>query len=298
MTRRRLVLLSSLVAGIGMAAGACTGQGPAPGPSSASGTGKPTSIYAGPAGLSAGAQPQPDGFMWLLARTAQAANLQELNLATGTIGVIIPESASATSIAQSSSGVVGVGLGTSSTGALELRNGSSGALITTVAIGAPVKAVFASTDGSSFYVLNATRSSSSVTAVDASTQRAGVTIPVPLGTVSVAIDPSNQNLFALGPDGAVSEIAIGTGSIEASFQVGAGAQQLAVSPSGALLYVLKADGAASNVGVVDVQTESQRRAVGAPADTVGLQVSLDGRSLYDVVGTAGYGNVQVFPSGA
>jgi len=51
-----------------------------------------------------GAQPQPNGLMWLLAGSSTAKTLQELNVTTGKIALIVPESASAVSVAQLSSG--------------------------------------------------------------------------------------------------------------------------------------------------------------------------------------------------
>jgi len=58
--------------------------------------------------------------------------------------------------------------------------------------------------------------------------------------------------------------------------------------------VLRSTPTADNVAVVDVATESQVRALPAPTHSVGVQASLDGHSLYLVVGTATYGNIQVF----
>jgi len=51
-----------------------------------------------------GAQPQPNGLMWLLAGSSTAKTPQELNVTTGKIALIVPESASAVSVAQLSSG--------------------------------------------------------------------------------------------------------------------------------------------------------------------------------------------------
>ncbi|MHB1517716.1 MAG: YncE family protein [Acidimicrobiales bacterium] len=255
---------------------------------------KPIRVYPGPAGLLAGAQPQPNGYLWLLARRSSVADLQELDLTTGKIAQIVPASASSTALSQSPSGVIGVGLATASTGALELRNGTSGSLVATVPIGAPVKDVVAGADGTTFYVLNGTPTSLSVTLVNAQTDKASVSVPVPLDTVAIAVDPTGQSLFALRADGHVDEVNVGTGSVAASFAVGANPFQLTTSNTGSTLYVLKSTpNGGADVGVVDLATESQTMALPAPAHSVDVQVSPDGRTLYLVVGTSTYGNVQL-----
>ena len=258
---------------------------------------RPTHVYPGPAGLIAGAQPQPNGFMWLLARTDAAADLHELNLTTGKIDVTIPAASSSTSVSQSPSGVLGVGLATTTSGALEFRNGSSGALIATVPIGAPVKGVVAGADGTTFYVLNGSTASMSVTLVNDQTDKVSVSVPVPLDSVAVTVDPTGQTFSALRADGHLDQIAVGTGAVSSSFPVGSTPVQLVTADTGTTLYILKStsSGAGADVGVVDTATESQIRALPAPADSVGLQVSPDGRTLFLVVGTLSYGNVQTFP---
>lgn len=241
-----------------------------------------------------GAQPQPNGFMWLLARPAAGANLQLLNLTTGKVTQVVPASASSVAVTQSPSGLVGVGLASGTTGALELRNGASGVPVATVPVGAPVKGVYAGADGTTFYVLNGTATSASVTLVNSQTDKASVSVPVPLDTVAIVVDPSGQDLYALGSNGTLDQIGIGSGTVTASFGVGRDPVQLAVSSSGSTLYVLKSTAHGADVGVVDVATESQKRALPAPADSVGLQPSTDGRSLYLIVGTSSIGNIQVF----
>ena len=68
-----------------------------------------------------------------------------------------------------------------------------------------------------------------------------------------------------------------------------------MSDSGATLYALQTTRTGSNVAVVDVATEQQTEALPAPGSAVGIQLSPDNRSLYAIVGSAQYGNVQVFP---
>jgi len=82
--------------------------------------------------------------------------------------------------------------------------------------------------------------------------------------------------------------------VTGSYKIGVTPIQLAISPSGTTLYVLRSTATADNVAVVDVATEAQVRALPAPAHSVGVEASLDGHSLYLIVGTGTYGNIQVF----
>lgn len=256
---------------------------------------KPSKTFPGPAGLAAGSQPQPNGFVWILARSHGGANLQQVNLTTGSIGQVIPESAGANSITQSPSGLIGVGVGTKTTGALEIRNGSSGAIVATVPIGAPVTGVFASAAGSTFYVLNSTSASASVTLVNTQTNQVSISIPVPLDTIAIAVDATGQHLYALGSSGTLDVITVGSGTVTSSFSVGDSPLQLSLSSDGSTIYVLRDPGSISEVGVISTATQSQTKALPAPSDCVGIQVSPDGQSLYDFVGTPSFGNIQVFP---
>jgi len=223
------------------------------------------------------------------------ANLQLLNLTTGKITQIVPVSSNSVAVTQSPSGLVGVGMASGTTGALELCNGSSGVPVATVPVSAPVKGVFAGADGTTFYVLNGTPTAASVTLVNSQTDKASISVPVPLDTVAIVVDPTGQNLFALGSSGTIDQIDIGSGTVTGSFKVGPSPVQLAISSPGSTLYVLRSVAGGENIAVVDVATESQTRALPAPAHSVGLQPSVDGQSLFLIVGTSSIGNIQEFP---
>lgn len=295
-THRRIGAIAAL-GSASLALAACGGGGPV-----AAGrrihdasSEKPSSIFAGPAGILSAAQPQPNGDMWLLAKAGGAETLQELDLSTGKITAIVPEGTSAASITESPSGVVAVGLNGGSTGAVDLRNGTSGALLGTVPVGAPVKAVAAGADGSTLYVLNGTSSSSSVTLVNLQTDQASISIPVPLGTTAIAVEPTGQYLLALTSSGTVDVVNVGNGSVGGRFPVGPDPVQVAVSGTGTTLFVLKREGTGTDIGVIRLATERQARALPAAAHSADIQVAANGRSIYDVVGTSTYGNVQVLP---
>jgi DNA-binding beta-propeller fold protein YncE len=198
-------------------------------------------------------------------------------------------------VAESLTGVLGLALGTSKAGALELLNGNTAAVTRTVPLGAPAREVVVGSDGVTFYVLNGTATSASVTIVNSANGRVQGTVPVPLDTVSFVPDVQQTTLYALQPRGRVSQIAVAGGKIMASFPVGNSGHSLALSPDGSTLYVLKNGSAPTNVAVVDLATQSVRKVLPAPSNCLQVLVSPSGNQLYQVVGTAGYGNIQVFP---
>lgn len=256
---------------------------------------RPTRIFPAPAGLIAAGQPQPNGIMWLLAGTGGVRTLSDLDLGSGRTLGVVPVSAAASALAESSTGVLGVGLGTATAGALELRNGATGALLATVAVGAPVQAVSAGPDGNTFYVLDGTSASRSVTVVDQAQDRAVGTVGVALDTVSVAPEPTQASLVTLGSGGVVTEVSTAGRQVLAQFQVAHSGRDLALSPDGATAYVLKGRGAARSIAVVNMRTESVTQVLPAPANARRIVVAADGASLYAVVGTSSVGNVQLIP---
>jgi len=258
---------------------------------------RPERIVAAPKNLRSAAEPQPNGTIWTLAGDGATRALWEFNLAGGKkpIGAK-PVSNAAQSIAESLTGVIGVALGTSRSGALELLNGSTGVVSRTVPIGAPARQVVVGSDGSTFYVLNGTPASASVTIVNSANGRTLGTVPVPLDTVSVVPDVQEATVYALQPSGVVSQIAVAGGKIMSNFRTGTGGRSIALSPDGNTLYVLKGAATAPNVAVIDVATASIQRVLPAPANCLQILVSASGGELYQMVGTPGYGNIQVFAS--
>jgi hypothetical protein len=255
----------------------------------------PERVVAAPKNLRSAAEPQANGTIWTLAGDALARTLVEFSLSGGRLPVgVRPVSNSAQSIAESLSGVIGVALASRGTGALELLNGSTATTVRTVAIGAPARQVVVGSDGSTFYVLNGTSASTSVTIVNSQNGRTLGTVPMPLETVSVAPDLQEATIYALQQNGLVDQVAVAGGRIMSSFRTGEAAKSIALSPDGATLYVLKGPTAAPNVAVVDVATQSVRRVLPAPADCLQILVSPSGSELYQMVGTQAYGNIQVF----
>ena len=256
---------------------------------------QPQRILAAPRGILAAGEPQSNGAMWALAGSTASRGLFKFSLTSGHALGSISVSNAAQSVTESSTGLLGLAMGTGHTGALELLNGNTGTVLRTVPLGAPAREVVAGTDGVTFYVLNGSATSSSVTIVDSADGRVQGTVPVPLDTVSIAPDVQENTLYALQPSGRVSQIATAGGRIINSFPVGDSGRSLALSPDGTTLYVLKNGLASTNVAVVDLATERVFKVLPASSNCHQVLVSADGNQLYQVVGTAGYGNIQVFP---
>jgi hypothetical protein len=258
---------------------------------------KPGQIIPGPAGLLAGGNPQANGTMWVVAGPGAAQNLQQVDLVSGQINKIVPLGTEADSVVESTSGTLAVGYADPG-GKVEFRDGSSGALVSSVNVGAPVKAIAEGPTASTFYVLNGTATTTSVTTVSST----GSAEPPSIGVASntVALAANLDQLYLLNDLGSVTELSLSTSgqpTANGSFFVGDGALRLALSPNGTSLFVLKSTGSAMNVGVFNVATEEQGQVIPAPANGVGLAVSIDGAHVYVLVGTPTLGNIQVFPVG-
>ena len=296
LTRRRVAAAITLTsAAIAMAAcGAGGTSATSPGSMDVSAGIRPEQIVQAPKDILASAVPQPNGTMWVLAGSTESRGLFELDPTSGKVFGSISVSSTARSVAQAATGVIGLAFGTDRAGALELLDGRTAKVIRTVPLSAPAREVVVGSDGTTFYVLTGWGSSSSVTIVDSQDGQVQGTVPVPLEAVSVAPDVQQTTLYVLQQDGHVSQISIADGKVVATFVVGDSGQSLALSPDGTALYVLKGTDAGANVAVVNVATESVRRVLPAPASCLEVLVSASGSQLYEVVGTAGYGNIQIF----
>ena len=122
-------------------------------------------------------------------------------------------------------------------------------------------------------------------------------VPMPSDAVSVVPDVPETTLYALERNGLVDQIDITGGRVVARFKATTRddtAQSIALSPDGSTLYVLKKADGVSNIADVNIATEAVRKVLPAPRHCVGVLVSSSGGQLYELVGTAKYGNIQVF----
>jgi hypothetical protein len=283
-------LAALLASAAGLAACGVIGGSPAAHPAAASIL--PERIISAPRSLLAAAGPQADGSIWAVAGSS-SVGLYEFNAASGRETDSASVSRNARSVAETSAGTVAIALGSATSGALELMGGTDKRARVIVSLPAPAVQVVTASTGSDFYVLTAWPNSASVTIVTARGRIAG-TVPAPKDAVAMAADPRQRLLYVLQRNGLVDEIGLANGSIQSSFAVDGPGESIALSPDGSRLYVLKGTSSVSNIAVVDVATESIARVLPAPSHCVELLVAPGGRQLYEVVGSPGYGNIQVF----
>jgi len=255
---------------------------------------KPLLIIPAPAGMVDGTTPATNGLMWVLAGTGPERTLRQIDVASRSDQGAVPAPSSAVAVAESVTGQLGVGLATGRTGALEIRNGTTGALQATVPVADPVRAVAAGTNGTTFYVLEGTARAASVATVDLPADRVEGVVPVPLLAVAAIPNPGQYALWVLQANGVVSAVALASGKITTQFSIGDSGRALALSPDGSTLYVLKGRGAVRNVAVVALATESVIHVLPASANALDVVLSPDGGTVYDLVGTSTLGNIQAF----
>ena len=291
LTRRTTVLIGLTAAALALTA--CSATSPAK--ENASVSKLPQRILRAPGSLVSVAEPQPNGTIWMLAGKT-SMGLFEMDSSSGGMKGSVSVSGAARSVAESSAGVIGLALAAKHSGALELLS-PAGKLVKTVALPAPARQVVVGSDGTTFYVLTGTATTASVTIVGSRGGRIQGSVPMPSDAVSVVPDVGQTTLYALERNGLVDQINITGGKVAAKFRVGGQedtGQSIALSPDGNTLYVLKSDGATSNIADVNTSTEAVRKVLPAPSQCVQVLVSTSGGQLYEVVGTATYGNIQVF----
>ena len=286
------IVIAAALAGAaaGLAACGTSGHSPHTGASAV----LPEQIIAAPRSLLGASAPQSDGTIWAVAGHP-SVGLFEFGSADGRQRASVSVSRSARSVAETTGGVLGIALGNATSGALQLVASTHlSAVRRTVQLPAPAIQVVTAPGSTDFYVLTAWSSSASVSVVSSGSGKVTATVPAPRDAVSLAADPQQHLVYVLQRNGLVDEIALANGHILTSFTVGQPGRSLALSPDGKTLYVLKGTSAVANIAVVDTATEGMQKVLPAPSHCLELLSSPSGRQLYEVVGSASYGNIQVF----
>lgn len=256
---------------------------------------KPSKVLAVPSGVVGASSPLPNGTLWVLAGNVASKGIFQVELSGGKIVASISVSNNASAIAQSQTGEIGIGIATpQGGGALEFHSGVTGSLVSTVPLSGPVVALCAGSDGKTFFALTKVGSGTSVSIVDDSTGKVISTVPSPASSISIAVTPSERHVYVVQDTGIVMEVSTSNGQIDGQFSVGHSAHFVAISNDGSSLYVLKGQDLVRNVAVVDVAREAVTKVLPAASSSVGLALSPDDSTLYDIVGNAAYGNIQVF----
>jgi hypothetical protein len=248
-----------------------------------------------PSGVISAAQVQPNGTAWVLSGDSAVKTLTQVDLSTKKSEQSVGVSSSAQAVAQSSTGLLALGLGTASAGAVEILNGTSASVTGTVAVGAPVRALAFGADGVTLYVLDGTTTTASVTVINTSTERVVSTIGVSADANGVAPDPTQTTIWTVEQSGNVQQTSLQSTKPIQQFALGAPGIALAIAPDSGTLYVLKGNQTASNIDIISTATDTVERVIGAAASSVGLVPSISGTTLYDVVGSPTLGNIQAIP---
>jgi hypothetical protein len=288
----RRLTWAALVPAVSLLA-ACSSGSPA---KHAPATAPPPRIIATSAGTLSGTSPTSDGRIWALGGNARIKTLTEVRLRDGEVLNISPADASSTSVAASVTGQLGVGIGTKTTGAIEFRNGSTGAVLGTTPLPEPAIAVSAGDDGTTFYVLDGRQGrdgNDNVAIVDSQNRQIQKTLAVPPKSVAVQPTPDQSSVYVLSRFGVVTEVSVATGRDEAQFAVNMIGIGLAMAPSGQTLFVLGGPPDGRAIARVDLKTDSQDSAVPAAGNSVDIAPGVDDRQIYDYVGTPQVGNLQI-----
>lgn len=287
------VLLACLLTAAVVPAG-CGGSSPSGGHAGrrAGGAGG-TRVIAAPSQLLAGTAPQPDGTLWVLAGTSRVRTIDEIDVGTGKPSASIGVSNTARALAQSSTGIVALGLGGVRTGAIELLSGSTDTPTSTISVGAPVISVAFGDDGVTLYALDGTAKTRSVTIINSSTDKVTGTMGLPSDARSIVPTPNQKAIWSVQASGTVQETSLTSRRPIESFFTGSPGIAAAVSPAGEVLYVLKGTSAMANIDAISTATEHVTQVLPAAANSIDLSTSLDGSQLYNFVGAPSYGNIQI-----
>ena len=255
---------------------------------------KPLNIVAGPAGIVSGTAPDTSNYSWVLVNLGSKANLQYINVSTGKEAGVVPVTSQARVVAVAPGGQIGVGLGGTTSGAVEFYSAQGFNLQGVIPLAGPVVDLVAGTDGATYYALQDVKGADSVSVIDARTLKSTGTIPLPSQTLSIAISPDQSTIYSLQANGDITVSDAQTGATTQKIPLTAGARQMALSQDGATLYVLKGSLKDDNVAEIDVTTEATVRVLPAPKNALWIAPSSDGTTLFDFVGTAKTGNIQSF----
>lgn len=228
----------------------------------------------------------------MLSRTRGTRSLNEIDLVTNDQQTAVGANKTASTMAESSTGLLAVGLATRKTGAVQLL-ATNGLVADTVPVSAPVLDLAFGDDGVTLYALCSNGQATTVTVINTVTHKVTQTVGLPSDARSLVPTPSQTAVWTVEASGTVQETSLVTQKPISSFNLRDPGIAITISPSGRVVYVLKGTHAAANVAAIETETERTQHVFPAASNSVGLAISPDGDHLYDFVGSATYGNIQV-----
>ena len=234
------------------------------------------------------------GTFWLVGGPQSSRGLYQFTFTSDRELRSVPLASGATSVTALANGLLAVGIGTASSGAVEIRSADLGALQRSIPTAGPVLAVASAITGDTIFALVTVHGAASVVQMNEAGRLVGPTISIPSNSVGISVSPRGNTLYTLTSTGSVVATSTRSGVTLSNFTVGHSGEALSESEDGQTLYVLKGPGSQRNVAVVNLQTEEVLRVLPAPADAVALAVEASSGTLFDLVGSASVGNVQEF----
>jgi hypothetical protein len=254
----------------------------------------PLRIIPAPAHTISLTSPRTDGSIWVLSGTSAEKTISRLDATSGHVQAIVGINPNATDLAESSSGILAVSIGSGPTGSVDLRQGSDGADIATVATSGPATRLAISQTGNLFFALIESAGAESVAEINAQTHALVTSVAVPPTTTDVVPVDDGSSLWALLTNGTVEEFSTTAPHALTMFSTGPSGTRVALSPDGATMYVLRASGTTANLALVALSTQSVHRVIPAPAGATAIAVSLDGRTVYDAATAGTTSDIQAF----
>lgn len=291
--RRSAAVIGLTAAALTLAACSAGSDSPAKATGAAAYGMAPQRILHAPKSMLAATELQADGDMWALTGP-DSAGLFQIGSATGQVKASFSVSDNARSVAESSTGIIGLALASGHSGALELVNTQTKKVTRTVPLPAPAQQVAVARGGSTFYVLTVRADVAQVMTVNGRDGRVTGKVAVPSDVVSVVPDTRQASLYAVQRDGLLDQISLPTGKLLAKIRVGSGGgESVTLSPDGRTVYVLEQLGGIANIAIVDPAAKAVRRVLPAPGTCVQVLVSPSGGRLYEVVRGARAGSIQI-----
>jgi hypothetical protein len=229
---------------------------------------------------------------WVLSGTKLVKEISLVTLATHRTATTVGVDTGARSVATSANGIVAVAGGHGPAGTLDLYAVGNGRLQAVVPLAGPALTVVSGAHATSFWVIEQIGSQRVLASFSSTGTPLGGAVPVSSGLTDIAVFPDQSALWGLLANGTIEQITLPTGQVATSFGTGQAATALALSPSGSTAYVLRSAIAAPNVAVVNLDTQADTFVYPAPAHSVALVMSADGRKLYVAASSRRFGDIQ------
>lgn len=249
-----------------------------------------SSIIPTPNSLVGITSPTSQGDIVVLAGSTKSRGLYNIHLSDGSQSNSQSVSNNADALTETNNGVLLMGQGTHDSGAVSIVNSTSLSVSYTIPVGGPVISMTVGPSPNVLYVLTSNQKTSEVSLVNVKEKKVISSIPMSLGTLSIATD--GQTLYGLQANGDVQGISLQSKKPVFQFSAVKNPVAFVLSPDDQTLYILKRVATGENISVFNLATESQIKVIAAPRGANTIQINPDGTLLYVGVSTSKSSNVQ------